>query len=215
MSESGNMTTTPVREPGLLPESTAVPALRSQRATLSLLTARQSVVRSVTLLHYKLSRVGPAGMAGAAAMFIAGVLALAVLLPQHNALDSLQAQLLRAKASLANPGAPMSGARLVSSLPTREQIPRVLGQMLEQADQAGVALDQGHYTFLPARPGSLGRYTFEFPVKGAYPNVRDFIDRALIAVPAAGLTKLRIERKNVGDPQIAADIGFVVYVRGE
>ncbi|HEX9139559.1 MAG TPA: hypothetical protein VF848_07205 [Steroidobacteraceae bacterium] len=215
MSEPSNMPTTPMREPGRLAESTAVPALGSQRAALALGAARQSLVRSVTLLHYQLTRIGPAGLAGAAAMLIAAVLALAVVLPQHSALDSLQAQLLRAKANLANPGAPMSGARLVATLPTRGQIPAVLGQMLEQADQAGVALDQGHYTYLPARPGSLGRYTFEFPVKGAYPNVRNFIDRALVAVPAAGLSKLRIERKSVGDPQIAADIGFVVYVRGE
>ena len=61
----------------------------------------------------------------------------------------------------------------------------------------------------------MGRYELEFPVKAPYPNVRDFINRTLSAVPAAGLDKLRIERKVVGDPVVSADIRFVVFVRAE
>jgi hypothetical protein len=45
--------------------------------------------------------------------------------------------------------------------------------------------------------------------------VRYFINRPLRAVPAAGLGKLRIERKVVGGPVVSADIRFVVFVRAE
>ena len=35
------------------------------------------------------------------------------------------------------------------------------------------------------------------------------------AVPAASLEKLRFERKAVGEQVVNADVGFVVFVRGE
>ena len=36
----------------------------------------------------------------------------------------------------------------------------------------------------------------------------------LAAVPALGLAKLHVERKNVGDTLVSADVGFVIYLRG-
>jgi hypothetical protein len=61
----------------------------------------------------------------------------------------------------------------------------------------------------------VGRYELEFPLKAEYPKVRDFINRTLNAVPSAGLDKLRIERKAVGDALVNADVRFVVFVRSE
>ena len=47
-----------------------------------------------------------------------------------------------------------------------------------------------------------------------YGNVRNFINKSLAAVPALGLDKLHVERKNVGDTLVSADVGFVIYLRG-
>jgi hypothetical protein len=104
--------------------------------------------------------------------------------------------------------------QFAATLPTREQIPALLGVVLVQATDAGIVLEQGRYTFSPATSNRLARYTFEFPVKADYGNIRSFINKSLAAVPALGLDKLHVERKNVGDTLVSADVGFVIYLRG-
>jgi hypothetical protein len=186
-----------------------------QRATLAVAGTQRAFTRLIPQLQYQLLRVGPAGLTGLAALIVAAIAAVVVWLPAHNAGVALRTELLHSAVHGQGSSAPAGINHLVAALPTRAQIPAVLGQMLVEADKAGVALDHGHYDFRPPQSSALGRYAFEFPVRGSYPNVRDFIDRTLTEVPAAGLEKLRIERKSVGDTLINADIGFVVYVRGE
>ena len=120
------------------------------------------------------------------------------------------------------PGAPSAAAvsdvsvgKVVAELPTRQQMPAVVGLVLEQARAANVQLDNGHYSYSAPKGGTIGRYELEFPVKADYPSVRNFINRTLSAVPAAGLDKLHIERKVVGDATVSADIRFVVFVRAQ
>jgi hypothetical protein len=103
--------------------------------------------------------------------------------------------------------------QFASSLPSRGQVPALLNTVLEQAKQAGVALDQGKYTFIPAAGNRLARYSFEFPIKADYGHIRSFINNTLSVIPALGLEKLRIERKNVGDSAVNAEVGFFIYLR--
>jgi len=165
--------------------------------------------------QYQLARIGPAGQTGLAALVAAAVIAVSVLVPARNAIQTLSADLARAQQQPHTAATLQGVPRLVASLPTREQIPAVIGLVFEQAQKAGVPLDTGHYAFSPAKSGALARYEIEFPVKAGYPNVRDFINRTLTAIPAAGLDKLHVERKAVGDAVVSADIRFVIFVRGE
>ncbi len=189
----------------------------AQRSLQLLQGAGRALARSVPMLQYQLTRAGALGISGLLAMVAAIVVALTVVLPQHSAVNLLQLQLrqpaMPGVGRDANTGT--DAAKLLTSLPTRSQIPVVLALLVEQADKAGVVLDHGHYDYRAPQGGSLGRYGFEFPIKGEYTNIRDFIGRALAAVPAAGLDKLHIERHSVADPVINADIGFIVYVRGD
>ena len=169
----------------------------------------------VPQLQYRLTRLGWSGAGGIAALFAAAIVAFTLLLPAHQSVVALRAELSKAAVPFGHHSTSLSGDSLVATLPTRMQMPAVLGQVLAQANKAGVALDEGRYSYSPPKAGTLGRYTFEFPVSAPYPAVRDFIDRTLVAIPAVGLDKLRIERKKVGDTAINAEIGFVVFVRGE
>ena len=195
----------PRRAPPPVPARTSLPA-RMTRAVSGL----------GPYLQYQLMKVGVAGIAGAGVAVAAAVFAVATLLPGQHALTRLDQEIARAQASAHSRGTSVEDGitRLVSSLPTREQMPAVLGLVLEQAQKAGVALDSGRYSYTPAKGGHIARYEMEFPVKAAYPNIRDFIDRTLTAVPAAGLDKLRLERKAVGESVVNADVRFVVFVRG-
>jgi hypothetical protein len=191
---------------------TAVPA-KSMAALQQ--RAERLMVRALPQARYQLMRVGPAGLTGIGAVFAAAIAALVLLLPAHQSVVALRNEL--AKAGHAGPSMmrpEQSPQQFAASLPTREQIPAILGVVLVQATDAGVVLEQGRYTFSPATSNRLARYTFEFPVKASYGNIRTFIDKSLAALPALGLDKLHVERKNVGDTVVSAEVGFVIYLRG-
>ena len=197
-------TRTVIRQP---PPAVAQTALQRRAARM--------LARAVPQVRYRLVRVGPAGLTGVAALCAAGIAAIAMVLPAHRSVVSLRAELLKAGHAVPVTAQPeLSPQQFAASLPTREQIPALLGVVLVQATEAGVVLDQGKYTFTPAAANHLARYSFDFPVKADYGNIRTFIDKSLTAIPALGLDKLRLERKNVGDTLVTAEVGFVIYLRG-
>ena len=207
--------TLPVAAAVAPPASSHPPALAGRSGVALLGSLREAAGQVIPQLQYQISRLGIAGQAGLGAFAAAAALAIAAIIPAHHALQSLQQQIINAQHPLSAPGVDAAVPRLVESLPTRGQIPAVIGEIYNQAQTAGVPLTKGHYTYVPAKTGTVGRYELEFPVAAAYPAIRTFIDGTLTAVPAASLGKLRIERKAVGDQVVNADIGFTVFVRGE
>jgi hypothetical protein len=205
----------PVAAPMPQPVPVQPPAVRPRSALGLLLPLREAAGQLVPQLQYQIARLGIAGQAGLAACVAAVVLAIAALVPAQRALQNLHAELSRAQHPSATASIEEAVPRLVASLPTRAQIPTVIGQIYAQAQTAGVSVDKGRYTYVPAKAGAIARYEMEFPVTAAYPAIRTFINGTLTAVPAASLEKLRLERKAVGEQAVKADIGFVVFVRGE
>jgi len=199
-------------------EARSVPVLARAHALIEQLNQRLQlfVARDLPMLWFRVTRIGPAGLAGAAATLAALIVAAVTFFGARTANEALSAQLALAQG---HPGAQPTGeptvGKIVGSLPGRGDMPAVLGVVLEQAREANVSLDNGHYTYSAPKGGTVARYELEFPVKAEYPAVRNFINRTLSAVPAAGLDKLRIERKAVGDAIVNADIRFVIYVRPE
>jgi hypothetical protein len=175
---------------------------------------QNAVNRWVPLAQYQLTRLGPAGIAGVGASAAAAVIVIFALLSLRTANESLNAQILQARHRPAVAVTPEQGLiRAVAQLPTRAQIPAVLGQVLQQATAAGIELEKGQYTYVSSPAGGFGRYELDFPVKAQYPDVRDFINRTLTHIPAAGLDKLTIERKVVADTQVNAEVRFVIFTR--
>jgi hypothetical protein len=205
------------------PASLAVPALpaASARRAVPAVTERPSALARVQAaagqlaprVQYQLARLGVAGQAGLASLTVAAVIAVSALIPAQHALQSLSADIVRAQHVSATAMIEQAVPRLVASIPTRMQMPAVLGQVYAEAQAANVPLDTGHYVYTPAKAGGIARYDLDFPVKASYPNIRTFINRTLTVVPAAALDKLHVERKAVGEELVNADIGFVVFVR--
>ena len=191
--------------------STTVAPSSSFRA---LETTRAVAGDLVSRARYQMSRVGPAGVAGGAAAVIAAIIAAFTLVSLRTDNNELASRIARMQHRTNAPITPEAGlTRVVAQLPTRGQIPAVLGQMLQQAQAAGIELGKGQYSYTPAAKGNIGRYEVDFPLSAQYPAVRDFIDRILTTIPAAGLHKLTIQRKTIGDTQVNADVRFVVFVR--
>lgn len=176
--------------------------------------AERMMVRALPQLRYQLMRVGPAGLTGLGVLIAAGVAAIALLLPAHQSVLALRTELTKAGHVMPSAQPEQSPRQFAAALPTRAQIPALLGVVLVQATDSGITLEQGKYTFSPATPNRLAHYTFEFPVKADYGNIRNFINKSLTAIPALGLDKLHVERKNVGDTIVNANVGFVIYLRG-
>lgn len=177
--------------------------------------AGRSVIRAGATAGYHLMRLGPAGLAGIGAAVAAAILALVALVDvQHNSAD-LAARIAAARHNplVARPESELEN--LVATLPGRDQMPAVVGQVLKQAALAGITLTDGHYTYSPTTGTQVARYVLEFPVKAQYPGIRDFINRTLTEIPAAALDKLSIQRKVVGDPAVTANVQFVVFIRSE
>jgi hypothetical protein len=177
--------------------------------------AERILVRAVPQIHYQLARLGPVGVAGIAVLAVACVAAISLLLPAHQSLLTLRSELMRpGRGAPATARPERTPQQFAAALPSRDEIPALLGVVLVQAAESGIVLEQGKYTFSPAAPNRLARYTFEFPVKADYGNIRNFVNKSLASIPALGLDKLHLERKNVGDTLVSAEVGFIVYLRG-
>lgn len=214
MSDEAPLVTQPAAARAPVAVPAAATSLQNRALDVAIGTRRQ-LMRVVPQLQYQVLRLGAAGLGGIGALFAAAVVALSLWLPAQRSAAVLNSELAAPGSFRDTAGSPgNAGGRLYAVLPTRLQIPAVLGLVLAQAKKSGISLDQGHYGYEPPKSGSLGRYSFEFPVKAPYPNVRDFINGTLTAIPAAGLDKLNIKRKSIGEATIDADIGFIVYVRG-
>ena len=195
--------------------SQAMPAAPAAPQTALQQRAERMLVRALPQVRYQLMRVGPAGLTGLGVLVAASIAAIVLLLPAHQSVLALRTELTKAGHTVQAAAQPQqSPQQFAAALPTRAQIPALLGVVLVQATESGISLDQGKYVFTPATPNRLARYTFEFPVKADYGNIRNFINKSLTAIPALGLDKLHVERKNVGDTIVNANVGFVIYLRG-
>ena len=102
----------------------------------------------------------------------------------------------------------------LSQLPTRDDLPALMSQVVAASAAKGVELEQGKYELVATtKTGAMARYRMVFPVVGSYPQVRGFVDAALAAVPAMSLDGLRLQRRNIGDGVVMANIDFAVFVR--
>jgi hypothetical protein len=212
--DNRNVTHSPLPAPPLPAPPLPAPGPNGSMTALQQ-RAERLMVRALPQARYQLMRVGPAGLTGIGVFAAAAIAAIVLLLPAHQSVLTLRDELAKAGHTMPATAKPaQSPEQFAASLPTREQIPGILKVVLTQATEAGVALDQGRYTFSPATSNRLARYTFEFPVKANYGNIRSFIDKSLAALPALGLDKLHVERKTVGDVVVNADVGFVIYLRG-
>jgi hypothetical protein len=180
------------------------------------------VVRDNTLpiIYLGARRMGKTGIIGLSLCIFSLVMFLANTLPlrEQLATQSLDLEQARAEqaqriASGAGSGVPRDpGSAFKHSLPTRLDTPKILGTLVAVAASSGVVLERGNYTYVAPGKGEIGRYQISLPLMGSYAQIRKFIENSLAAVPAMALEKLRVERKNVSDTVISAELQFTVML---
>ena len=163
-------------------------------------------------------RLGPAGLGGLALLVAAVVVVFAVVQPVRDQALGLQSQLSAldtARSTMRDQAqSPVDHAgEFLNRFPTRAELPAVLAAFGASANKAGVTLEQGTYSFQVQKGASLARYVIDLPVKGSYPAIRQFVSDALVAVPAASLDTLRLERREVAEGGVEAALRVTVFVR--
>lgn len=163
-------------------------------------------------------RVGRASALGLVLLAGSAALWLSTIQPLAREATKLETQVASLEAA-ARAGAGGTGPQpsqldmLLERLPTQVELPGIVATVVSQAAAAGLELDHGEYELTSSRSGQLARYDLSLPVRGTYPQVRQFIDGSLAAVPALGLEGVRLERASVDDRLIDADLRFSVVVR--
>lgn len=178
-------------------------------------TLHRTVQRLGPMLVDRVQRLGLAGTLGVAALAFCAAYVQSSLLPEYSRVQALQSAVSEARAvHPARRSTPRIEADdFIASLPDRDRLPGVLASFLQQAPAAGLSLDRGAYQWSTEKSARVARYQLTLPVSGSYPAVRKFIDSALAAVPAAALTGITLERPNVGDERVSANLRFEIFVR--
>lgn len=169
-------------------------------------------------LNAALRRLGTAGVLGigvllACAAFYASTLAPleAKMLAQKAALERLQSRTLYQPVS-ATGGRAEELERFYSLFPPAERLTEEVARLHRLGRSAGLDLAQGEYR-LERRATGLWAYRITLPVRGSYPQLRDFLAALLKEMPIASIEALRFERKRAADTQLAAQVRVIVHLR--
>ena len=187
--------------------ATTLPVVASQRIQINL-------GRAVEEVRYRAGRVGSLGMIGIALAVGALATLVALALPLRDSISQLrEVQSHPQSAGPTSTQALHEMTQVLASFPARSGAPEVMEKILAQATAAGVELPRGQYEFIADREGVAAHYRVSLAIKTGYPQLRDFMDRTLLALPGVGIESLRIERKNVGDDTIEAELKLAIFVK--
>jgi hypothetical protein len=171
----------------------------------------------VSRLHAILRALGPAGVVGIGVLFFCLPFYLSTVRPVEQELQARRAaaERVRTRTSykpVTNDVRAEELRRFYGLFPAVEQLPGQLERIYGLARDAKLELLQGEYR-LEKRGDGLIPYRITLPLRGAYPQVRDFIGTTLESVPNASVDALRFERKNAGDAQFDVQVRLTVYFR--
>ena len=196
-------------------------ALSTQRAGRPMVVLRALATRLQTTwaprVTWAVGRTGAPGITGIALLAASAVFLFSTHLPLLNEVSDLRAD-LKAKQSHgpAQRAAKASTTVMTAArAPTRADMPRLLGVLLQQADAAQLSIDTAKYEASAVEAGGLVRYRISFPIDGPYSNVRQFLDSTLQALPAVSLDELDIARKSIADSAVEAQVRMTFFTRAE
>lgn len=169
-------------------------------------------------LNALLRRLGTPGvlgiglLLGCAAFYVSSLAPLGEELgAQRAALERLQSRTLyRPAASGGERGEELQ--RFYNLFPPAERLTDEVARVHRLGRAAGLDLAQGEYR-LERRPAGLWAYRITLPVRGSYPQLRDFLAALLKDMPIASIEALRFERKRAADTQLEAQVRVTVHVR--
>jgi hypothetical protein len=169
---------------------------------------------------YALRRLGLPGAVGALCLVVLLGLLLLEVRPAAQRVAGLadrKAALQRRAAQQAAPdGAPHTPAQKLQAFyedfPATAEIADVLAGVHEIAETQKLALDLGEYSMVKTPGARLDRVRITLPIKGGYPQLRQFVFEALRLHPSLALESLSLRRDKVSEEALDGRIVFMLYV---
>ena len=109
--------------------------------------------------------------------------------------------------------------KFYQTLPSAPELPKLLAQINQLANQHKLVLNSGDYQLRRAHQSanilqqSLVHYQIVLPVNGGYLQVRSFIADALHDMPALALDSVEIQRENTLSSKVETKLVFVLFVK--
>ncbi len=133
---------------------------------------------------------------------------------QTRALEKHWATILRE----AQPPTPVTDLHAVYSqfrahLPIEEKQEEILKSLLETAAEIGITINQADYDRQSDTDCDCIKLHIVMPLKGTYPQIRSFIDRALNRIATLALESLTLSRESVKSADLEARLRFTLYLR--
>jgi Tfp pilus assembly protein PilO len=133
-----------------------------------------------------------------------------------QALEREAAELARQTGGPAQPAERLTGRGQLSNFyaffPLSEALPDVMARIEKAAQEHDLVLQKGEYRFGREPEFRLARYQMTLPVRGSYADVRGFVNDVLDTVPAMALEELVLKRETVDDPELEAEVRFLLYL---
>ena len=168
-------------------------------------------------LNALLAQLGIAGVLGIGVLLACAAFWISALKPIQTELAAQRAAFERMQAR--SPLQPVLGGgraeelrRFYNLFPSAADLTVELERLHRRARAVRLELAQGEYR-LERRPAGLWAYRVTLPVRGSYPEVRNFISAVLKEMPTASIDGLRFERKKAADAQLEAQLRLTLYAR--
>ena len=168
-------------------------------------------------LEAALRRLGTAGVLGIGLLLACAGFYVSALAPLEQEAAAQRLALERLKTR--TPHRPVSSGgreedlrRFQALFPSASELTDEVERLHRLARRAGLDLAQGEYR-LERRVNGLWAYRVTLPVRGSYPQFRDFIGAVLKEMPIASIDALRFERKRAAETQLEAQVRVTLYAR--
>ena len=102
--------------------------------------------------------------------------------------------------------------RFYARFEKQEAFPDALDQLLRTASAHALKVDEGAYTVTRENSGKLVRFRILLPLRGKYPQVRDFLAALAHDAPGLGLENVQFERRGVGDAALDVKLQLVLFL---
>lgn len=106
-------------------------------------------------------------------------------------------------------------AAFIARLAARDDRGDIIKTIFAQGKETGLKLSNGEYQFNCEASGSYCTLRLTLPVKGSYPQVRNFARDILEKIPSAAIEEISFRRDGIKMATVDAQIKFAIYMKAD
>ncbi|MGC2167014.1 MAG: type 4a pilus biogenesis protein PilO [Gallionella sp.] len=172
-------------------------------------------------MRHWLTVLGKPGIVAIGLLVICGSWYLTSIRPLQQRFDDAQRAAKLQQQQNLNPVARITGTKGTPAdqleefyrfFPVEHKSPELLEKLSSIAQQNGLQLNDGEYKVTRDKAGMLMRLGISLPVRGTYPQIRNFLSSLKTDIPSLVLEKVQFERKNIVDSSVQTKIALALYL---